>query len=91
LNYRRTLGDKLTLDLGARAWNADFTSGDLSASLRNDMLLTACAGLTWAATSHLGATLGYTGNLGRNLENSNTPLHRNFDQNLLSLGVQYKF
>jgi hypothetical protein len=91
LNYHRTLTDTLGLDLGARAWNADFTSGNLSTSLRNDMLFTPSAGLTWSPTPHLGATLAYTGNLGRNLEHSTAPLYRDFDQNLFSLGVQYKF
>ncbi|MGO8699428.1 MAG: hypothetical protein ACLQVY_17110 [Limisphaerales bacterium] len=91
LSYHRSLFDKLTLDLGARAWDADFTSGNLSSSKRDDMLYNASAGLTWAATAHFDVNLTYTANLGRNFENMVDAQYRDYDQDLVSLGLKYKF
>ncbi|MGA2751159.1 MAG: hypothetical protein ABSG59_20515 [Verrucomicrobiota bacterium] len=90
LSYHRKLCDKLTLDLGARAWEADYTSGNLDTSLRNDMLYMASAGLTWLANSHLSFNLAYGANLGRNLQDMANSQYRDYDQNLVSLGAVLK-
>jgi len=91
LTYHRVLCHGLTLDLGAHAWDLDYTSGNISLSRRNDIMYSASAGFTWAATAHFSVNAAYTANLGRNLQNMPDPQNREFDQNLASLGIQYKF
>lgn len=93
LNYRRKLSNKLTLDLGARQQNSDYTSGSATPSrLRDDWLYVFSTGLGYSFTSYLSANLPYAAALGRNAQddivNEQT---REFDQHLVSLGALLKF
>ena len=87
------------MDLGGRIQEADFSSGnDLAGtapSLRDDIQYTVSAGVNYAFTSHLNASLTCSYDLGGNLLNNLAPQYqtsyRDFNHRLVSLGVQYKF
>ena len=53
------------------------------------------AGVTYTFTKHLSANLAYTYDVGANAMNnlpaSMGPVYRNFEHQVESLGVQYKF
>ena len=92
LIYHSQLMDKLGFDLGGKILDWDFTSGNLSTSKRNDLEYTASAGLTYAVTPHLSITLASVLNWGRNAENNVADeQNREFDQQLITLGTQWKF
>jgi hypothetical protein len=93
LNYHRNLwgANTWSLDLGGRVWDADYKGASVD-NLRDDMLITPSAKVTWAPTEHLSLNLGYLANLGRNLQKGVTdPETRCYNQNVVSLGAQYKF
>jgi opacity protein-like surface antigen len=95
LCYRRKLTHALTLDLAGRVASLDFTSGSdpKGSNLRNDGLYTISPGLAYAITPNLSANLAYSVQLARNLEN-NPPggaQYRDYDRDLVSCGVTYRF
>jgi len=99
LTYHWNATKKLGLDLGGKLLEADYTSGNevtgSAPSLRDDVEYEVSAGLTYAFNSHFSASLAYIYDLGNNvLDNlpaSLAPDYRNFEHQLVSLGVQYKF
>ena len=85
-------------DLGGKIQDADYGSGnDLAGSapsLRNDIQYSVSTGINYAFNSHLNIGLTYNYDLGRNLDalaQKYEPDYRDFDHQLASLGVQYKF
>jgi len=94
LSYHRILTDKLSFDLGGRILGSDYTGGNLPNCQRNDLQYTVSASLGYAFNKHLGATLSYALDLGRNAENGLSAAQidqREYDHQLISLGVQAKF
>ncbi|MGB8370171.1 MAG: hypothetical protein ACLPYZ_09740 [Limisphaerales bacterium] len=99
LVYHWNATRQLGLDLGGKVQEADFSSGnDLAGtapSLRDDIQYTVSAGVNYAFTPHLNASLTCSYDLGRNLLNNLPPQYeasyRDFEHLLVSLGVQYKF
>jgi hypothetical protein len=74
----------------------DNDNGGASApSRRDDRQYTITADATYAITAHLGASVTYSYDLGDNalasLPASLQPACRNFDHQIISLGVKYKF
>jgi opacity protein-like surface antigen len=105
LAYHLNATKQLGLDLGAKYLFADYTCGSTSLtggtattagqSQRNDAMYSLSAGVSYAFTRHFSSSLGYAYDLGRN-QQANLPVsgyagYRNFDHQLVSLGVQYKF
>lgn len=92
LGYRRAVTSHLSADLGFRWWAADYNSGNLPACRRDDWQYTLLAGVTYNFNTHLSANVAYALNLGRNMENDiANPQAREYNQNLISLGMQLKF
>jgi opacity protein-like surface antigen len=92
LVWHRRLMDKLALDLGGKILDWDFNSGNLPTCRRNDLQYTTSAGLGYAVNSHVSITLAGVLNWGRNAESDVTnPGARQFNQQLISLGTQWKF
>ena len=92
LSWHRKLMDKLTLDLGERILDWNFSSGNLPACKRDDLQYTTSAGLNYAINSHISVTLAGALNWGRNAESDvANPGARQFNQQLISLGTQWKF
>ena len=92
LAYHWNATKQLGLDLGAKFLDSDYTCGNVSSSQRNDAVYVLSAGASYAFTPHFSASLGYTCNLGRNLQDNATyAAYREFDQNVVSLSAQYKF
>ena len=92
LIWHRKLADKLALDLGGKLIDWNFTSGNLATCQRDDQQYTTSASLDYAVNAHFSVTLATTLNYGRNAENDvPNPGARQFDQQLISLGTQWKF
>ncbi len=99
LNYHWSALPKLGFDLTAKLQENDYTGGDDLAgnapSLRSDRLYTISPGATYSITPQLSATLSYTFNAGNNelstVPAADHPGYRNFIDNVVSLGVVYKF
>jgi opacity protein-like surface antigen len=99
LTYHWNATHRLGLDLGGKILNADFHSGTdmagLAPSLRNDIEYCVSVGVNYAFTPHLSANLAYNYNVGRNLLKNLAPTYgpayRDFDDDLVTLGAQYKF
>jgi opacity protein-like surface antigen len=99
LTYHWNATKQLGFDLGGKILEADFTSGNettgSAASRRDDRQYTLSAGVTYAFTAHLSASLSYTYDLGDNaLPNLPASLqadYRQFKHEMVSAGVQYKF
>jgi len=96
LNYHWSATRKLGFDLGGKILNANFLDGDdvigTQPSKRNDIEYCVSAGVTYAFTPNLSGNLTYGFNAGRNLlDNAIEAAYRDFNQNLVSLGVQFKF
>ncbi|MGD0815351.1 MAG: hypothetical protein ABSA83_17270 [Verrucomicrobiota bacterium] len=92
LSYTRKITERLSLDLGMRLLEADYTVGDLAACARNDLDYILSGGLHFAFSANLAADLGYAANLGRNAEdNIVNPRNRDFDSQEITLDVQFKF
>jgi opacity protein-like surface antigen len=105
LAYHLNATKQLGLDLGAKYLFSDYTCGSTKLtggtataagqSQRNDAMYSLSAGVSYAFTPHFSGSLGYAYDLGRN-QQGNLPAsgyagYRNFDHQLVSLGVQYKF
>ena len=92
LTYRRALTSRLSVDLGVRAWDANYNSGNLAASRRDDWQYTLLAGTTYTFSTHLSANLTYSLDLGRNAQdNIADPQTREYNRNLISSSVILKF
>jgi len=99
LTYHWDATKQLGFDLGGKIQDADYTSGNVTSgtagSLRNDILYTLSAGVNYAFTKHFSASVGYSYDWGRNIQDNLSPslygAYRNFDHQLVSLGAQYKF
>jgi opacity protein-like surface antigen len=92
LSYRRKLCEQVFLDLGGRIQSADYNGGTIVSCQRNDLLYSVSAGVTWSLTPNLVVNASYALNLGRNAQqNVLLPVYRDFDQNVASLGVTFRF
>jgi len=92
LSYGRKITDRLSLDLGTRLLEADYTMGNLSTCRRDDLDYILSAGLHYAFSANIAAELGYLANLGRNaLDNIANPQNRDFNSQEVSLDVQFRF
>ncbi len=94
LGYRHKFNKKLSLDLGGRLLAADYTIANVPASKRNDMQYTVTAGVTYAFNSHLSANVAYALDLGQNAQDGLTSIvaaEREYEHNLVSVGVNFKF
>lgn len=100
LNYRRKLTSKLTLDLGAKFAESDYTSGLDATRLprtkapnpRDDSQTTFSGGLAYAFNPYASVNIAYAFDAGRNLQkgiaNDST---REFEHNLVTVGANFKF
>ena len=89
------------MDLGGKVLEADYTAGNetnpagQNSSLRDDMEYEVSAGVTYAFNSHFSANLAYTYDAGANAMNNLPaklgPAYRNFEHQVVSLGLQFKF
>jgi hypothetical protein len=99
LNYHWNATKHWGFDLTGKYLESDYTSGSAAEAgtsyLRDDIQYTAGAGVTYTFNKHLSANVSYAYDLGRNNEDAAaiaaTAGYRNFDHQLVSLGVQYKF
>jgi outer membrane autotransporter protein len=96
LGYRHKFSPKLSLDVGAKLGMSDYnrTNGDAGLSgKRNDWMYTTSAGVTYAFNPNLSATLAYAASLGSSMQEdlAATDQFREFQQHLVSLGLQWKF
>ena len=100
LAYHWNATKQLGLDLGGKVLEADYTEGNdylgaTQPSHRDDMEYEVSAGVTYAFTAHLSGTLAYTYDVGANALNNLPatlgPEYRNFEHQVASIGLQYKF
>jgi hypothetical protein len=92
LNYHHKFCEKLGLDLGGKLMSWDFNDSLPSVAHRHDLQYTLSSGLTYTLNKHISFNAGYAFNWGRNDESDVTnPGARQFDQQLISLGTQWKF
>jgi opacity protein-like surface antigen len=96
LTYHWSATHQLGLDLGGKILNADFRHSNDTAGIepgrRDDLEYAITTGATYAFTQNFNANLTYNFNLGRSLlENVPESGYRDFEDDLVSLGVQYKF
>ena len=103
LTYHWNATKQLGLDLGGKVLEADYTGGNetspsptgQNSSLRDDMEYEISAGVTYAFTTHLSANLAYIYDVGANAMNNLPatlgPEYRNFEHQVASIGLQYKF
>jgi hypothetical protein len=101
LTYHWAATKQLGLDLGGKVLEADYTGGNevnpagQNSSLRDDMEYEVSAGVTYAFTKHLSANLAYTYDVGANALNnlpaSLGPAYRNFEHQVVALGLLFKF
>jgi len=106
LNYHWNATKQLGVDLGGKVLEADFTQGNdyagTAPSARDDMEYELSAGVTYAFTTHLSANLSYTYDLGDTALSANrlpttssdpqlSNYYRDFECQVVSLGLQYKF
>ncbi len=91
---------QLGLDLGGKVLETDCTGGNdylgaTQPSHRDDMEYELSAGVTCTFTEHLSANLAYTYDVGANamsnLPANLGPEYCNFEHQVASLGLQYKF
>jgi hypothetical protein len=92
LTYHHSVNKKLSLDLGAKMLEADYTLGNIATCIRDDLDYVLTAGVRYNFTPHLAADLGYQADFGRNAEDgiakSST---RAFDRDLISVDLQVTF
>jgi opacity protein-like surface antigen len=94
LGYKHKFNSQLSMDLGARFLESDYSIANVASGNRIDQMYTFSAGVTYAFTSQLTASLAYSFDLGRNDANGLTSAaesDREFERNLVSLGATYKF
>jgi opacity protein-like surface antigen len=91
VSYSRKITDRLGLDLGSRLLDADYTVGNLASCARNDLDYVLSVDLHYAISSNMAVNAGYSADLGRNSqENVVNSQTRDFDSQVISLGVQFK-
>ncbi len=100
LAYHINPTKELGFDLGVKYLFSDYNCGSQSltknSSLRNDAVYVVAAGVSYAINSHFSANLAYTYNMGRNQQDQSPTApfngsYREFDQQLVAAGLQYKF
>jgi opacity protein-like surface antigen len=100
LNYHWNATKQLGFDLGGKVLESDYTEGNdylgsTQPSRRDDSEYEVSAGATYAFNSHLSANLAYTYDRGdNNLPNLPTklaPSYRDFENQVVSVGLQLKF
>ncbi|MDR3457673.1 MAG: hypothetical protein P4N60_09520 [Verrucomicrobiae bacterium] len=95
VSYHHIFSKKLSADLGCRIGNSDYTQGNTTSALRDDWMYTVSTGINYAFTPNISANLTYALDLGRNnqdvLAAGQLEKYREFDHNLVSLGVTAKF
>ena len=92
LAYHRPLTTKLGLDLGGKLLSWDYNEGNLAACKRHDLLSVVSGGVSYSLNSHISISLTGMLNWGRNAEDDVVlPQTREFNQQLVSLGTQWKF
>jgi hypothetical protein len=99
LVYHWSATKRLGFDLGAKIFEHNYTLGnDLAGSapsLRLDLDYEGLAGVTYAITPHLIASLTYSYDEGRNglssLPAKYAPSYRDFEEGVFSAGLQYRF
>jgi hypothetical protein len=99
LAYHWNATKQLGFDLSGKYAESDYTCGSAvktgNSSLRDDTMTTLSVGASYAFTSHVSASVGYTSDVGRNrlnnLPTNQYPDYRMFDREQVSLSFQYKF
>ena len=96
MTYARKLTDKLSLTLGAKACESDYTAAYISTGKRDDWMVSLSNSLRYTFDEHWSADLSYGYDRGLNdygqLALSQVPDNkRQFVHNLVSVGVQWKF
>lgn len=92
LAYHCQLAKQLGFDLGGKFTSYDFTSGNLPACQRRDLLYTVSSGLNYAINSHISVGINGILNWGRNAQDDVTDGgSREFNQQIVSVGTQWKF
>lgn len=96
LAYRHKFDAHLSLDLGLRYGQSNYTIATGTSALRNDRYYAASCGMGYAFTPRWNATLAYAMDFGRNGEDglqalSINPDWREFDHHVVSGSVTYKF
>jgi len=106
LNYKHKFNDKLSANLEGRLLGSDYTSGLAAGAgstpghivgttnTRNDLFYTVAAGVQYAFNANFSANLAYAYDLGRNGQDglaAATVAPREFDHQLVTLGVAFKF
>jgi hypothetical protein len=101
LNYKHKFNDKFSGNLEGRLLGSDYTSGltknhDVNAPVnaRNDLYYTVSAGLQYSFNANFSANVAYTYDLARNGQDglsAATVAPREFDHQLISLGVSFKY
>ena len=96
LNYHWNVTSQLGLDAGGKFLDSNYTCGSAvksgNSSLRNDAQYTASAGVSYAFTKNLSASLAYAYDFGRNLQDdASFAAYRQFDHQTVSLGATWKF
>ena len=98
LTYHWNATKQLGFDLTGKAGESDYNYSSVvktsNSCLRDDIMYSLSAGVTYAFTPHFSTTLGYTYDFGRNLQDNVPapgPGYREFDHQLVTLSAQYKF
>jgi opacity protein-like surface antigen len=99
LNYHWNPTPKLGFDLTAKIQENDYTGGNDKVgnqpSVRADRLYSLSPGVSYAFTPQLTASLSYTYSAGNNelttIPTADHGAYRNYVENIVSLGLQYKF
>ena len=92
LAWHRKLTDRLGFDLGGKFVSLDYAGGNLPACNSHDLQYTVSSGVSYAVNSHVSISLTGLLDWGRNAaDNVANPSTREFNQQLVSLGTQWKF
>ncbi len=101
LNYHWNATKQLGLDLGGKILELDYSPGNevnpagQNSSLRDDIVYSLSAGVSYAFSPHFSGSLSYICDLGvngyDNLPATLGPDYRDFEHQLVSLSLQYKF
>ena len=101
LNYKHKFNDKFSGNVEGRLLGSDYTSGltrnhDVNAPVnaRNDLYYTVSAGLQYSFNANFSANLAYSYDLARNGQPglaADAVAPREFDHQLISLGVSFKY
>jgi hypothetical protein len=105
LNYKHKFNDKLSANVEGRLLGSDYQSGLAvtggtpghyvgTSNHRNDLYYTVSAGLQYSFNANFSANLAYSYDLARNAQDGLTAANvapREFDHQLISLGVSFKY